>query len=92
MRADDEIAAKLQAEKAYYAERASQGDRGFAPAPCIQGTTAQSRPFTLKDEAGKAAEHHSSQAQKFAAAHAFLSAHPEFDEFIWLIRNGSLQF
>jgi hypothetical protein len=86
---EDAVNAKLQAEKQY------QNAGCAAPVrPDCYGEQAATptRQTTLKDEAEKAASHHSAQANKFAAAHAFLSAHPEFDEFIRLLRNGSLQF
>ena len=76
----DELNEKLQAQQTY------------AKNQCGEAVTPTRAHYTLKEEAGKACEHHSKQAQKFAAAHAFLTAHPEFDEFIRLIRNGSLQF
>ena len=75
--------AKMAAEKAYQ-------DRNYSPAQdAIQGT-ASVRPSTLKDEAAKSAQYHSTEANKAAAAHVFLAAHPEFDEFIRLIRSGSI--
>jgi hypothetical protein len=50
------------------------------------------RPYTLREEAGKSAEHHRAESQKHSAAYDFLSAHPEFDEFIRLVRSGAIQF
>lgn len=41
-------------------------------------------------EARKRADHHYSEANKAQRAAEFLSAHPEFGEFIELIRSGAL--
>lgn len=86
----DEVNAKMQAQK-QYDSRNYGGSVGVAPQEATHAVRGD-RQYTLKDEAGKAAEHHVAQANKFAAAHVFLSAHPEFDEFIRLIRSGSIQF
>lgn len=43
---------------------------------------------SLLDEAEAEAKRHSEQANRQARAAAFFRAHPEFDEFIQLIRQG----
>lgn len=69
--------AKLQAEKAYYATMQAQ---------CGE----QSRPTTLREEAQRSAQEHAARSQKDLAAAAFFEAHPEFEEFIQLIRAGAI--
>ena len=48
------------------------------------------RPATLEEEKRKSAQYHWSEAQKAEAGADFLRRHPEFDEFIRLIRSGSI--
>jgi predicted Zn-dependent protease len=55
-----------------------------------QGTPSTYR-ASLKDEAAKSAQFHSDEAIKAARAHSFLATHPEFDEFIQLIRAGTIR-
>lgn len=40
---------------------------------------------------GKSAAHHAEQVDKNAKAQTFFASHPEFDEFIQLIRQGAIQ-
>jgi hypothetical protein len=40
---------------------------------------------------GKSAAHHAEEADKNGKAQAFFATHPEFDEFIQLIRQGAVQ-
>ena len=66
------------------------GIQGLASDMC--GQTQSYRPPTLREEAEKSAGYHGDQADKFAKAAAFLREHPEFDEFVRLVRSGSIQF
>ena len=92
MYADQEYA-KMQAEKQYL-NNASPTQ----PHPvdqCGQAAMGQtpSRPgYSLRDEAQKRAMHHHEQADKAQQSAVFLSQHPEFEEFIRLVRSGALQF
>lgn len=81
----DDQSAKMNAEKAYYGDICGATQTNTAQA-C--GT----REWNLRDEAGKQAQFHQEQANKAMMAASFLSAHPEFDEFIRLVRSGALQF
>ena len=58
---------------------------------CGQQETPSTRRPSLKDEAAKSAQFHSDEAIKAAKAHSFLATHPEFDEFIQLIRAGAIR-
>lgn len=40
---------------------------------------------------GKSAAHHAEMVDKNARAQTFFATHPEFDEFIQLIRQGAVQ-
>lgn len=85
----DEQAAKQKAEKAYY------GDTCNAQTPNLAGAVGMGtaiRDWSLADEASKSAQFHFEQADKANRAARFLSAHPEFDEFIRLVRSGAVQF
>jgi len=44
------------------------------------------------EQADKAAAHHAEQHQKASEAAAFFRNNPAFDEFIKLVRKGSIQF
>jgi hypothetical protein len=54
--------------------------------------TAAYRPPTLAEQAEKNAAFHLTEHIKNQNAAYFLSAHPEFDEFIRLVRSGAVQF
>jgi len=85
----DESAAKDQAEQAYH----NQSPTG-ATDQRVMGTAPPKVPsrlgYSLRDEAQKRAMHHHDQADKAQAAANFLAMHPEFEEFIRLIRSGSI--
>lgn len=49
-------------------------------------------PPTLAQQAEKSAQYHFEEQVKAQKAASFLQAHPEFDEFIRLVRAGSIQF
>lgn len=76
MYTDQQLNAKLQAQVAY--ENNEQ--------------TSPSRAYTLSEDAQRNEQFHYEQAAKAGNAARFLSAHPEFDEFIRLVRAGALQF
>lgn len=59
--------------------RKSVYEREF-PAPTSQPT--------MREQAEKAVGHYREQAEKHERALAFFRAHPEFDEFVLLIRSG----
>lgn len=81
---------KLQADQSYRnADNCGAAlDPSYAQAQCAMPKVA----YSLRDEAQKLAHHHQEQSDKAARAAAFLHQHPEFDEFIRLVRSGSLQF
>lgn len=80
----DEINAKMQAQ--------SFSNQAQCAAPQNMGTCAAGRaPYTLCEEAAKSEQHHYEEAAKAGSAARFLSAHPEFDEFVRLVRSGSIR-
>jgi hypothetical protein len=79
---DSNLKDKIQAEAA--AQYSEQKTIGMGVAPM----QANKRRSTLAEEAHSAAIHHSEQSQKHYQSAEFLSKHPEFDEFIRLIRSG----
>lgn len=90
----DETNAKMQAEKAYYANQAQTCAAPAEPYGVAQGLcgTAAGRAYSLRDEASKNLRFHTEAAQKSAGAIQFFDAHPEFEEFIRLVRLGAIQF
>lgn len=56
------------------------------------GVCAGRAPYTLCEEAAKSEQHHYEEAAKAGSAARFLSSHPEFDEFIRLVRSGAIRF
>jgi hypothetical protein len=69
----------------------AQCDTRATTACCGQQETPSTYRPSLKDEAAKSAQFHSDEAIKAAKAHSFLATHPEFDEFIQLIRAGAIR-
>jgi hypothetical protein len=68
---------------AYYGEQAAK--------TCdVRGTAY--RPPTMAEQAEKNADYHAEQHGKHRAAANFLVQHPEFDQFIQLVRSGAIQF
>jgi hypothetical protein len=71
---------------------------GASPAPsipmdmCGEAQTISSSLYSLRDEAQKRSNHHSQEASKAAEAANFFHLHSEFEEFIRLIRSGSIKF
>lgn len=59
---------------------------------CGQTQRAPYRPPTLREEAEKQIGYHREQADRFDLAAAFFREHPEFDEFVRLVRSGAIQF
>jgi hypothetical protein len=90
----DEKMAQLQQK---IAEARQRDEQRFAPqlAPdCCNVAQAGSgyRPPSLREEAEKSAHYYAEQAAKASASADFLRDHPEFDEFIRLVRSGAIQF
>lgn len=92
----DEVLQKQQADRAYR-ENAKQAEASCpaeerpntAPGAVLgyQHSTSIPRPSLLHESVRRAQEHQE-QAVKHERAAMFLSKHPEFDEFIRLIREG----
>ena len=85
-----------RAAKAQYAE-AAKATRETADKPiCGMGMATEAvtsrRSHTLAEEAEKNMRHHAEAHGRHSAAYEFLSGHPEFDEFVRLVRSGSIQF
>ena len=103
----DQAYAKMQAKNAYDSQTPAN-DSSVPPPPDMFGGceapetasgavygigTGPSRlGYSLRDEAAKSAQYHQEQAVKLEKAAIFFSQHPEFEEFIRLIRSGSIQF
>lgn len=86
---DGEAILKAKRERAN--EESADCAAGQTVAP--QGMTGGlKRSYTLAEEAEKGLRHHAEAHGKLAAAHDFLSRHPQFDEFVRLVRAGSIQF
>lgn len=91
----DEVNAKMQAEKAYYAAQQQGEVRGVAPSQPYYGDTCNNlggcvqeyRPSPT-EQAEKDANFHRDKSIKAEMAAAFFRANPSFDEFIRLIRSG----
>lgn len=84
--AQDQLNAKLQQQAAHENTKNMESIGGM----CAQAVGRT--PFTLSEEAQRNEQFHYDQAQKAGTAARFLAAHPEFDEFIRLVRAGALQF
>lgn len=89
---------KKMAEKAYYGNTACPaqphpvdqcGQQEMSGEALERAATSR---YSLRNEAAEKAQHHSNKANQASAAYVFLSQHPEFEEFIQLIRSGSIQF
>lgn len=59
-------------------------------ADCASGVlgTAVVRPYSLAEQLEKSAAGSYQQGSDYTRASGILRAHPEFEEFIWLIRSG----
>jgi hypothetical protein len=75
--------------KDYENAKTASGLSGIAD---MCGQTQSYHPPTLGQEAEKHVIYHRDQADKFERAATFLREHPEFDEFVRLVRSGSIQF
>lgn len=71
-------------EFARKAENCGAQAEGLGPKPPYRGPS-------MAEMHGKTAAHHAEQADKSAKAQTFFATHPEFDEFIQLIRQGAIQ-
>lgn len=95
MNAIDQECAKKMAEKIRYAEM-NQAPVPTTPyaydqaqcGPAVSSLAGDSRRPSLREEAEKSVASHYEQAAKADRAAAFFREHPEFDEFIQLIRSG----
>jgi hypothetical protein len=67
---------------------------GATPAPQMAGCDQEQAPSTRRpspfQEMEKQLRHHDESAKRIARGVAFLRQHPEFEEFIQLIRTGSI--
>ena len=85
--------AKMQAEQSY-----RNSGLGANPAPSSyvdtggnSQTVIRTTP-SLRDQAQTRSNHHLEEAAKATDAANFFHLHPEFEEFIRLVRSGSIQF
>lgn len=62
----------------------------------LQGQTPQSHGYvhevSLLEEAQNFVKYHQEEAEKASKAANFLQSHPEFEQFIKLLRSGAIQF
>jgi len=72
-----------EAQTKAYADTCQTSTAGMAGKP---------RPYSLRDEAARRAENHYQEANKAQSAALFFSQHPEFEDFIRLVRQGAIQF
>lgn len=83
----DEVAEKMKAQN-----QTAQSPLGYEPAQCgqaVAGTCGcDARRPSLREEAEKSVASHYEKAAKAERSLAFFRDHPEFDEFIQLIRSG----
>ena len=90
---EDAVNAKLQAEKAYYGEKASPPSDPYPQDVCQKASTpSRLGDYSLRDAAAKLAHHHHEEASKAQSAALFFSQNPAFEDFIRLIRQGAIQF
>lgn len=73
-----------------YAERVRQGAMA-GQAVAVDTCCVEAKPPSMAEEAYKRAQDHAEIAEKAIHAADFLRKHPEFEEFIRLIRKGSIQ-
>lgn len=83
----------LQAEKQIFenALGAIKQQRNYTDGCAGQPVGVLSSRQTLAEEAAKSVQYHAEAHSKSTAAYQFLTKHPEFDEFVRLIRSGSIQ-
>ena len=91
----DQECAKKMAEKIRYAEMnqvpAPTTPYAYKQDQCdqaVSGLAGSTRRPSLREEAEKSVASHYEQAAKAERSAAFFREHPEFDEFIQLIRSG----
>ena len=78
---------KIREEQLYENAKVAYNPDTYAGQTQGIGLAGERRP-TLREEAEKNVGYHRSQADKANRAAAFFREHPEFDEFIQLIRSG----
>ena len=86
------LSEKLQAQGAYENAKAAQPRDMCGAVQSIGQTPSRLGEYRLRDEAQNRANQHQEIADKAQAAAIFLHEHPEFDEFIRLVRKGAIQF
>lgn len=82
---DQQVKTKMEAQKAYENQCAT-------PQAAMGAVCGGTFDPSLSAEARRSEQFHYEQASKAGDAARFLSSHPEFDEFIRLVRSGALQF
>jgi hypothetical protein len=87
----DDTYAKIQAEKAYYAQTQGTCATPMSSNSTYYGECPVGEPFTLRGEAEQKVGFHRSLAEKADQAAAFFRENPAFDQFIRLIRSGAVQ-
>lgn len=71
--------------------RVSQNYENCGSQAMASGANPHYRAPSMAELHGKSAAHHAEQVDKNAKAQTFFASHPEFDEFIQLIRQGAIQ-
>ena len=92
---EDAVNTEMQAEKAYYGDKASPAAEPYPQAVCGLGAQVAGKsmnPYSLQEEAAKRALNHHEQAQKAQSAAVFFANNPAFEDFIRLVRSGAIQF
>lgn len=86
---------KAQAEKAYYSNLQGQGQCGPAPAEtgyCVGEQNAHDRcksaAIPISEELRHRRRRNFQDTERLNRALEILTAHPEFEDFLWLIRSG----
>ena len=88
--ANQQLNAKLQAQKAYENAKCEVPMGNLCSQAGLQAGLHAG--YTLVEDAQRSEQFHCEQAQKAGNAARFLASHPEFDEFIRLVRAGALHF
>jgi len=91
---ESDVNAKIDAaiNQQKYSNGAALGASPMNTADTCGQIKASTTYHSLRDEAQKRSNHHSQEASKAAGAANFFHLHPEFEEFIRLVRSGSIQF
>jgi hypothetical protein len=99
MRGICEANAKMQAQKAYEAQRdantcAVPPSEPYPSGLCDQDCSEPKpyNPYSLQEEAARRAQGHYEEASKAQSAAVFFANNPAFEDFIRLVRSGAIQF